>query len=299
MKDNKKIDAFSPQWIDLVKRLTIKAMFSDVALMERLVLKGGNAVDLIHGAASRASMDLDFSMADDFADDEKSGLAKKIERELQATFAEEGLTVFDVEFAEKPEHVSEELKAFWGGYGLAFKIISASRYLELTGDTAQMRREALMVGGRGKVEVDFSKYEYCEGKEARDLEGYRIYVYTPEMVVAEKLRALCQQMEEYGPVVKRTRRGAARARDFVDIHGLVTKFAIEPEAIVELVGKVFAAKRVPLELLKKLPAYRTVHAADFRQVEETRKEGVQLESFDFYFDFVMAFSMGLESARDV
>jgi hypothetical protein len=28
-----------------------------------------------------------------------------------------------------------------------------------------------------------------------------IYVYSPEMIVFEKIRAICQQMEEYGLVV--------------------------------------------------------------------------------------------------
>ena len=46
--------------IEKIKRLAIIAMFSDDDLMERLVLKGGNALDIVYEIGSRASMDLDF-----------------------------------------------------------------------------------------------------------------------------------------------------------------------------------------------------------------------------------------------
>ena len=45
--------------LNRIKKLIIIAMFSDDDLLETLVLKGGNAVDLIHGVAMRGSIDLD------------------------------------------------------------------------------------------------------------------------------------------------------------------------------------------------------------------------------------------------
>jgi len=45
-----------------IRRAAIAALFSDDVLTEYLVLKGGNALDLIYGITSRTSMDLDFSM---------------------------------------------------------------------------------------------------------------------------------------------------------------------------------------------------------------------------------------------
>ena len=51
-----------------IKKITLKAMYSDDELMEMLVLKGGNAIDLIYGVSSRSSLDLDFSMQSDFQD---------------------------------------------------------------------------------------------------------------------------------------------------------------------------------------------------------------------------------------
>ena len=79
---------------------------------------------------------------------------------------------------------------------------------------------------RPKFTIDISRYEYTEGKD-QDLSGYRIFVYSPEMMVAEKLRAICQQMSEYGPVVKRNRAGGARARQFLDIHTLIVERRLE------------------------------------------------------------------------
>jgi predicted nucleotidyltransferase component of viral defense system len=57
----------SLEFIDFVKRKTLVAMFSDDELMERLVLKGGNALDLVYGISTRASVDLDFSLDGEFS----------------------------------------------------------------------------------------------------------------------------------------------------------------------------------------------------------------------------------------
>jgi predicted nucleotidyltransferase component of viral defense system len=51
-----------------VRRLTIVALFSDDLLFEQVVLKGGNALNLVYGLSPRTSLDLDFSLENDFAD---------------------------------------------------------------------------------------------------------------------------------------------------------------------------------------------------------------------------------------
>jgi predicted nucleotidyltransferase component of viral defense system len=51
-----------------IRRTTIIALFAVDELAEMLALKGGNALSLVHGITSRTSVDLDFSMARDFAD---------------------------------------------------------------------------------------------------------------------------------------------------------------------------------------------------------------------------------------
>ena len=53
-----------------IKKLTIIAMFSDDDLLNRLVLKGGNALDIVYRLNSRSSIDVDFSMEEEFRPDE-------------------------------------------------------------------------------------------------------------------------------------------------------------------------------------------------------------------------------------
>ena len=98
-------------------------------------------------------------------------------------------------------------------------------------------------------------------KDAHDLDSYTIYVYTPAMIALEKVRALCQQMEEYTHT-GRTRH--PRARDFYDIHTVVTKtdFRFGAPETVGLAKEIFAKKEVPLFLLGKIKDQREFHRSD-------------------------------------
>jgi len=49
-----------------IRRHTIIALFSDDFLLNRLVLKGGNALEIAHDLVHRGSVDLDFSIPDEF-----------------------------------------------------------------------------------------------------------------------------------------------------------------------------------------------------------------------------------------
>ena len=212
------IDTGEFQRVEQIKKLVVMAMFSDDELMDRFVLKGGNAIDLVLRAGSRASVDVDLSMADDFKPGELNDIRARIERNLRLTFQQEKYEVFDVLMEEKPAALSPDVAGFWGGYLVTFKLIEASKAREIGDNLEQLRRNAVMIGARGKFEIDISKFEYCEGKASHQMNGLRIFVYTPAMVVCEKLRAICQQMPAYGRVIHRTRPGSARARDFVDIY---------------------------------------------------------------------------------
>jgi len=272
-----------------IKRLVVIGIFSDDYLMERLVLKGGNALNLVLEIGTRASVDIDLSMENDFAPKELEAVRKRLENRLQEVFNPEHYHVFDVTLEPRPDPVSPEVARFWGGYSATFKLIEDKRFEENKGDLTAMRRNSLKVGAKGKFEIDISKFEYCVPKRPVDLDGYQVFVYTNEMLVAEKLRAICQQMPEYGPVVKRTRPGSARARDFLDIYTLIHHFKLNMETPenLELIKLIFKAKRVPVELIGKIKDFREFHQADFQSVKDTVKAGVTLRDFDFYFDFVV------------
>ncbi|RZF25904.1 hypothetical protein EVC45_30975 [Paraburkholderia sp. UYCP14C] len=73
-----------PKLLDRIKGLAVQAMFSDDELLEQLVLKGGNAMALVHRISARASVDLDFSLRQDFGEGfEKVGA--RIEKTLRET----------------------------------------------------------------------------------------------------------------------------------------------------------------------------------------------------------------------
>src|SRR5437867_2298452 len=90
-------------------------------------------------------------------------------------------------------------------------VLKGGNALELVHELAKMRIQAQTFDpqhGR-KFRVEISKHEYCEGKIQATLDGHTIYVYTEEMCVVEKLRAICQQMPGYGKT-----NPTPRARDF-------------------------------------------------------------------------------------
>ena len=283
------------EFLERIKTLVIIAMFSDDDLMERLVLKGGNLLDIVYRLSTRASVDVDFSIEGEF--DKLETFARRIENALGQTFSEAGYVVFDIGIREVPSSLSDDMRGFWGGYTVEFKIIEREQYDRLKDDIRALRVQAAGVGKQGstKFRVDISKHEYCSPKQAWQLEGYTVYVYSPEMMVSEKLRAICQQMPEYAAKVKSHR--SARARDFVDIYSITEHFPIDfrDEEFGRIVRETFAAKRVPLKLISVIQDFRNYHRQDFAAVEATVKPSAQLEEFDFYFDYVVGKCRDLET----
>lgn len=266
-----------------VRRLAIVALFSDDELFDQIVLKGGNALSLVYQVSSRTSLDLDFSIERDFADLDET--RKRIFRVIKDRFSTAGYVVFDASFERKPRIQGEHRQAWWGGYELSFKLIESDEYKALGGNLEKIRRSALVVGPeqRRKFSVDMSKYEYCKGKVERELDSYTIYVDSPEMIVVEKLRAICQQMPEYS----QRAHPAPRARDFYDIWCVVDAIGLTvatPENI-ELAKHVFAAKEVPLGLLAGIEGQREFHRPDWPAVVASVTGDVR--DFDYYFDFVI------------
>ena len=284
--------------LNTIKRAAIVAMFADDELMDILVLKGGNAMDIVHQVNSRASVDLDFSMQGDL---DLPATQQKLARALQSTFSLHGLHAFDIKMTERPGQMPEDLALFWGGYLVEFKLISEERAAEVDHDIETMRREAIVLGEGSKFTIDISRHEYVENKEHHELDGYTIYVYSPEMIVCEKLRAICQQMPEYGAIVKREHRpsGTQRARDFIDIEALIHMFGIDlaSSRTQETIRQMFAAKRVPTDLLFRIQETRDFHALGYEEVRAAMRPGVQVHPFDHYFDFVLQAIEKLEPLR--
>jgi predicted nucleotidyltransferase component of viral defense system len=265
-----------------IRRLVVIAMFSDDKLFNQLTLKGGNALNLVYRFGFRGSVDIDLSLEEDFEDIENS--KSRIFRGLRGRFGEVGLVVFDEKFEKRP--LQDRLgDGKWGGYQIEFKLMDAVKFELIKEDVDRARREAEVVGPAQQrvFKVQISKHEYCHGKVAVDFDDYSIYVYTPQMIVVEKLRAICQQMSEY-PLRQHS---TARARDFYDIHSTIASTGLElnTKENCELIRNIFAAKDVALDLMLIMENYRDFHRQDWPSVELTA--GENLEAFDFYFDFVI------------
>jgi predicted nucleotidyltransferase component of viral defense system len=286
--------------LERIKELAVIGMFSDDTLMETLVLKGGNALDLIYKLSARASVDVDFSMQADFPGGLEA-FRDKVQASLSQTYAEAGFRAFDFKVEDRPPMISESLKSFWGGYVIEFKLIEEEEFEKYSDDLEALRRNAIDLGEGTKFLIDVSRFEHIPDRVERDLHGYAVFVYSAEMILAEKLRALCQQMKEYGPIVKRDRPGTSRARDFIDIYLIATEGGVDMtlDKNRRLLENVFDAKRVPLGSLDRLPQYKAFHEASFDSVKDTLKSGHKLHKFDFYFDFVIDLVGKLKTSRNV
>lgn len=282
-----------------IRRQIILALFSDNELLERLVLKGGNALALVHRIGLRVSLDLDFSVETDLEDIDLGG---RIEGVLGDRFTPLGFTVFDARLKRVPPGVLGK----FSGYDFQFKLIESDRQRALAAEESDperllqsMRRQALEASptSRRIFQIQISKNEYCGAKQEVSIDDYIVYVYTPEMIALEKLRAICQQHPAYTFRVNKT----PRARDFYDIYAIVTERSIElatPENLA-LLDLIFAAKEVPVELLSRLEELRRYHEVDWQSVKDAVGGALKLESFDFYFDFVRELVGKLEAKRNV
>lgn len=286
-----------------IKERAIIALFSDDKFMDRFVLKGGNAIDLIYKLSGRASMDIDLSIAGDL--DIYSDLKEhedKIIILLENAYREINYHAFDISLSPRPLIKNPKVSPVWGGYRIEFKLINRDEFKKFGSDPVTLRRNSQVVGlnQERKFKIDISKYEFCERKDKFDLEGYVIYVYEPVLIVIEKLRAICQQMPEYSKVAGvNTQR--ARARDFFDIYLVMESKNINfgtPENI-QLIKQIFEIKQVPVAWIGKIDEFREFHKADFQSVIDTVKPDVDLKEFDFYFDYVINKCKGLESLWEI
>ena len=127
-----------PTHPDLVRRVAIRAMAEAGREIGLLVLKGGNALGVVYGIGGRTSLDLDYSLASDFAD---VGVAEeRITAHLAASFHDAGFSVFDVRFLLRPPEPEAD---WWGGYEVQFKLCPAA---DAGLDLEARRRTATVVG---------------------------------------------------------------------------------------------------------------------------------------------------------
>lgn len=276
-----------------IRKLVIIAMFSDDVLFEKLVLKGGNALDLLYHIGARSSRDVDFSVEEDFPDADE--VERRIVAALNDRFDAVGYVVFDVNF----ERVSAEEGIKSLGYRVQFKIIKKTQLADILREGPEdqrldtMRRISEVVGpGQKRIfTIDISVGEFCSPNLEVELDQYTVRAYSPAMIAIEKVRAICQQMSEYG----RRARPGPRARDFYDIHSIVNEYNVNllSEENLELFRNIFSAKDVSLKLLHRIEETREFHRPDWVSVEISTSR--ELKEFDYYFDFVVFLTRQLKA----
>lgn len=270
--------------LDKIKKLTLRALMSDETLMHSLVLKGGNALHLVYEITNRGSIDIDFSVAREFTVKELETMPQWLAYILNRTFLEENLKVFDVKFIEKPKSGSIPE---WRGYLLEFKVIDKEKFSEFNEDIDSIRRNAIKLNNQSpKYEVEISAYEYVEGATTKELDGVILRVYTLEMILFEKIRALCQTMPEYSEIVK-SARPKHRARDIYDIFIIFNSGTLNLDK--DMLSEIFKAKQVPLEFINHMESLREHNRENWETVRSSISESDRdnLQDYDYYFDQVL------------
>lgn len=270
--------------LDTIKKLTLRALMSDETLMHSLVLKGGNALQLVYEITNRGSIDIDFSVEREFTAEELKKMPSLLNYILDRTFREENLHVFDVNFIEKPKSGSIPE---WKGYLLEFKVISKDKFGELNGDLNSIRRNAIKLNDQSpKYQVEISAYEYVEGATTKEMDGVILRVYTLEMILFEKIRALCQTMPEYSEIVK-SARNKHRARDLYDICTIYDSSTLDLDK--DMLKEIFKAKQVPLQFINNLESLREHNRENWETVKSSIVESDRknLMGYDDYFDQVL------------
>ncbi|MFW6015762.1 MAG: nucleotidyl transferase AbiEii/AbiGii toxin family protein [bacterium] len=278
--------------LDEIRKLVIISLFSDDTLMELFTLKGGNALNYIYDVSARSSIDIDISMAESFKEYKLAmeEVSATLEYVLSSTFEENGYYIFDISLEERPQVTHEN---FWGGYQLNFKLLDYETWSKLKEEGKELedfQRQAIPINEQNhrNFKVDISKYEYTKNRIAHELDYYTIYVYTPLMIVYEKLRSICQQMEEYKKIIP-THSVKGRAKDFFDIYTLMDKHTIKflDENNLNILKEIFLIKKVPLSFLKLLEDQREFHRDSFTTVIDTINPEIELQEYDYYFDYVL------------
>jgi hypothetical protein len=124
-----------------IRRNIIVALASNDTLRDLLVLKGGNALDLVYLAGARGSLDIDYSMAGDLSD--MDSFRELLLGTLRRHFLALGLLVFDDTLEPKPQ---SSQKARWGGYEVRFKLIRCDHASAVGLELERLRRESLQSG---------------------------------------------------------------------------------------------------------------------------------------------------------
>jgi predicted nucleotidyltransferase component of viral defense system len=261
-------------------------------------MKGGTALDTIYKITKRQSIDIDYSMeGDPFLNFDLTSLKNKIEKLFISEFKKNDFFIFDFNLTKRPLQPSQNRPLNWYGYKINFKLMPKA---DKTESLENNRKIALSLGKKEKkeFEIDISPFEFTEFKVKQRIDDYNVYIYSPEMILIEKLRSICQQMDEYKSTYQ-LEKGKGRAKDFYDISLLINQKLVSlseenKETFTLMVQGIFNAKDVSVKLLNRLPDYKNLHESDFPSVKATVPPRENIQNFDYYFENVLSFIQSLK-----
>ena len=277
--------------IDEVITEAIIAIYQSNELSDLLILKGGGAIRLFDGLDSRLSIDADFSTKGAIS---AEVLYTAINTNVARAFDALGYDVIDLRVERRPKKRRKGFPEKWGGWSCKFKLVD-SKHGDKTQETR--RRNALVPEGANSsvIELDISEYEFCGKQRKRRLHKTWVKAYSREMLVLEKIRAICQQHPDY-PYRQQSKN---RARDFYDIYQLTNDINNDfVSRCRRYLKRVFDAKWVSLELLEKLWDDEFVDEIKrgFPQVRDSVKG--KLYDFDVYLEHLRFLVREIQSTSD-
>ena len=234
---------------------------------------------MVWQVTGRPSVDIDFSIDTTLSDqlDNPDEFGERFQKALEKGFSEgiDGVqySVLDFKLELRPPKISDDLKHFWGGYMASFSIIVKN------GETLLSP----------KFSIDISLHEICGDNRKEEAFGdVFIEIYTPLMVVYEKLRAICQTDSRYNSIIKRSRDSKPRTKDFYDIYMIMKLLDVDIKENLLLLQKIFSIKKVPIEFLVDVKNNEDFHSGNFETVLSTLPlDEVEHKTFKPYFDFVV------------
>jgi len=254
---------------------TILAIYQSSGLANILFLKGGSALRMFDHQNSRLSIDADFSIESTL--EHAAQFFDTIQSSVTAHFRKTGFDVIDFKSTRQPKICPSTRPDWRGGWACEFKLVDQI-HREKPSRTRQ--RNALIPRGANspKITIDISEHEYCGEHRTKIIQGVKILGYSRELLVLEKLRAICQQHPSY-----KFRLSKNRSRDFYDIYQLTSDV---DDSFVEKCARhlndVFSAKEVPLEIIRELwnEDFIDEQRRGFEQVKDTVRGDVY--DFDVY-----------------
>ncbi|MCY4643378.1 MAG: nucleotidyl transferase AbiEii/AbiGii toxin family protein [Bacteriovoracales bacterium] len=243
--------------IEEVIKEILYGLYHDGVFTKKILIKGGQAIRIKEDIKHRFSVDIDASVNGEIQN--PADFFVRFKRSLDNRFKRLELVIIDFKQVKKPKKPHPDAPSFWTGWLIKFKLLE-EKNLNLDKDRQSIM--ALIPDGQAspQIIVELSEYEYCGKFEKMELSlggaGPKAitYWYSTEMLVVEKIRAICQQHPDYLHRKKPTN----RARDFYDIANLIEnkikdkKFKQFITGCAQLVDPIFAAKEVDKKIIKKI-----------------------------------------------